>query len=678
MAWNLGTPFAGLGGMFKLDPDMTPDQLTARRLMIANMISGGRQADTVGEGLIALAGGVLGGVQNRKLGDIEKTNRQKAEEQFRAAMAGGGWSPWAGGGMTGSAGGDTLASFGGDQQAFVEAMMPHALRVSEQTGLDPRLVIAQAAQETGWGKSAPNNNYFGIKSHGKGGGATMGTTEYVNGRPMQTADSFRQYGGMGQSADDYAAFLQSNPRYRSMLGAHGLDAQLAALGQSGYATDPNYAASVGSIARGINLPSEPMSGGSGMDSLSGGLVMDVMRPATGPAGGPVPPQMPQQMPPQQAPMQPQAPAQMPAQDVMTGGGGIGSMTGGGGDQTAIYQALANPWLTQEQRAALMMMLQQSDPLRQMQLQEAQLRLQQMQEPEAPPAGIQELQWRAAQAGLQPGSTEYQQFILGGGEMPQPAAAPAGIQELEYRAAQAGLQPGSPEWQQFMLTDGKPTQGTQFRIATPEQAAAYGATAGQFGPDGRFYPVDTPKGMTIESDGQGGFRMVQGDAAMTGNVKPFTEGQGKDIGFATRAESALGVLDPVANKLTERGDQALGFVPWGLGRGWQEADYQLAEQAGREFMIAILRKDTGAAVTPSEEQMYGEVYLPRPGDQPGLLERKEKARKVAVVGLKAGMTPAQLLAQAQAIVATGEVPDLPEVNGGGASAADDPLGLFGGN
>jgi hypothetical protein len=618
MAWNLGTPFAGLGGMFKLDPDMTPDQLTARRLMIANMISGGRQADTVGEGLIALAGGVLGGVQNRKLGDIEKTNRQKAEEQFRAAMAGGGWSPWAGGGMTGSAGGDTLASFGGDQQAFVEAMMPHALRVSEQTGLDPRLVIAQAAQETGWGKSAPNNNYFGIKSHGKGGGATMGTTEYVNGRPVQTADSFRQYGGMGQSADDYAAFLQSNPRYRSMLGAQGLDAQLAALGQSGYATDPNYAASVGSIARGINLPSEPMSGGSGMDSLSGGLVMDVMRPAAGPAGGPMPPQMPQQMPPQQAPMQPQAPAQMPAQDVMTGGAGIGTMTGGGGDQTAIYQALANPWLTEEQRAALMMMLEQSDPLRQMQLQEAQLRLQQMQQPEAPPAGI---------------------------------------QELEYRAAQAGLQPGSPEWQQFMLTDGKPTQGTQFRIATPEQAAAYGATAGQFGPDGRFYPVDTPQGMTIESDGQGGVRVVQG-AGGAGNLKPFTEGQGKDIGFATRAESALEVLGPVANKLAERGDQMLGAVPWGLGRGWQESDYQLAEQAGRELLLAILRKDTGAAVTASEEQMYGDVYLPRPGDGKAVLDRKAKARELAVAGLKAGMSPAQLLAQAQAIASTGEVPDMP--------------------
>jgi hypothetical protein len=340
---------------------------------------------------------------------------------------------------------------------------------------------------------------------------------------------------------------------------------------------------------------------------------------------------------------------------VTGGGGVGAMTGGGGDQTAIYQALANPWLTQEHRAALMMMLEQSDPLRQMQLQEAQLRLQQMQEPE--PGYTTATPEQAAAFGYPAGQFGPDGKFYPLGEVPKPAAAPAEVQELEYRAKQAGLQPGSLAWQQFMLTGGKPTQGTQFRIATPEQAAAYGATAGQFGPDGRFYPVDTPEGMTIESDGQGGVRVVQG-AGGAGNLKPFTEGQGKDIGFATRAESALEVLGPVANKLAERGDQMLGAVPWGLGRGWQESDYQLAEQAGRELLLAILRKDTGAAVTASEEQMYGDVYLPRPGDGKAVLDRKEKARELAVAGLKAGMSPAQLLAQAQAIASTGEVPDMP--------------------
>ena len=155
-----------------------------------------------------------------------------------------------------SAGGPTVGaanSMGGRDQ-FIAEMWPHALRVSEATGLDPRLVVAQAAQETGWGQSAPNNNYFGIKSHGVPGGTTLSTKEYVAGQPVTMNDSFRGYGGMGESADDYANFLKTNPRYGDLLNAQGLDAQVTALGASGYATDPNYAASVGSIARGIQPP----------------------------------------------------------------------------------------------------------------------------------------------------------------------------------------------------------------------------------------------------------------------------------------------------------------------------------------------------------------------------------------------------------------------------------------
>ena len=136
--------------------------------------------------------------------------------------------------------------------------MPHALRVSEATGLDPRLVIAQAAQETGWGRSAPNNNFFGIKSHGRKGGAKLATTEYVDGRRVNVSDSFRGYADMGESADDYAAFIKANPRYRDMLAAPDLESQIAALGRSGYATDPNYARSISAIANGITMPARPM------------------------------------------------------------------------------------------------------------------------------------------------------------------------------------------------------------------------------------------------------------------------------------------------------------------------------------------------------------------------------------------------------------------------------------
>jgi hypothetical protein len=96
-------------------------------------------------------------------------------------------------------------------------------------------------------------NYFGIKSHGRSGGQSLPTTEVYNGQPVGIVDSFRTYSDPGESVSDYVNFLQTNPRYQPLLEAEGLDAQLAALGASGYATDPQYESKLRSIARGIEV-----------------------------------------------------------------------------------------------------------------------------------------------------------------------------------------------------------------------------------------------------------------------------------------------------------------------------------------------------------------------------------------------------------------------------------------
>lgn len=162
-----------------------------------------------------------------------------------AALAGGG-APTTGGGAV------TPVNIGGSQEEFINALMPYALQVQEQYGIAPEITLAQAALETGWGKSAPGNNFFGIKSHGKSGGNTLATTEVINGQPVRVNDSFRAYESPGDSVLDYGRFLSENPRYKAMLAASGdLEAQIDALGRSGYATDPNYASKIRSIAYGI-------------------------------------------------------------------------------------------------------------------------------------------------------------------------------------------------------------------------------------------------------------------------------------------------------------------------------------------------------------------------------------------------------------------------------------------
>ena len=160
----------------------------------------------------------------------------------------------------------------------------------------------------------------------------------------------------------------------------------------------------------------------------------------------------------------------------------------------------------------------------------------------------------------------------------------------------------------------------------------------------------PSGMVIESDGAGGFRMVQGPGA--GATKPLTEGQSKDTVYATRAAGALPVLDEYESALTSLGDVALGADPTGLLRGrMQSNEYQLARQAGDEFLQAVLRKDTGAAITAQEQELYGKTYLPQPGDSQEVIAQKRQSRRRALEAIKAGLPPSAIIAQERAVQAS---------------------------
>jgi hypothetical protein len=163
----------------------------------------------------------------------------------------------------------------------------------------------------------------------------------------------------------------------------------------------------------------------------------------------------------------------------------------------------------------------------------------------------------------------------------------------------------------------------------------------------------PPGMVIESDGAGGFRMVQGAGAGAAGGKPFTEGQSKDNVYATRALGALEVLEPIAGNLTSLSSRTAEYDPTGFIRGKvQSPEYQVAKNAGDEFLQAILRKDTGAAITQGEQELYGQTYLPQPGDGPEVLDAKKAARRRAVDAIQAGMSPAQMIAIEKALGGVG--------------------------
>jgi len=146
----------------------------------------------------------------------------------------------------------------GSPEEFIATMMPMAEKAARRLGVEPRYLVAQAALETGWGKSmirqkdgSNSHNLFGIKATNWSGESAMArTTEYVNGRAVKQVEGFRAYASFEQSFDDFVSLLQNSDRYQSAVNAGGDSERFVReLQKAGYATDPQYARKVSQIAR---------------------------------------------------------------------------------------------------------------------------------------------------------------------------------------------------------------------------------------------------------------------------------------------------------------------------------------------------------------------------------------------------------------------------------------------
>ena len=142
---------------------------------------------------------------------------------------------------------------------FVNAMLPMAKEAADRIGVDPRYLVAQAALETGWGKSvmraqdgSSSHNLFGIKasSNWKGDSARAITSEFRNGEMVKETAQFRSYDSYKDSFHDLVTLLQTNNRYQDVVkSADNPEQFVRELQKAGYATDPNYASKISQIAR---------------------------------------------------------------------------------------------------------------------------------------------------------------------------------------------------------------------------------------------------------------------------------------------------------------------------------------------------------------------------------------------------------------------------------------------
>ena len=156
---------------------------------------------------------------------------------------------------------------------FIDYMLPIADKASQGYDIDPRLLVAQAALETGWGRHQIQNkdgtssfNLFGIKANNAWAGDKVETvtTEFVttefesrdygDSKATRVTASFRSYSSYNESFQDYMKFVNSSDRYRNASEhAHNPQQYIEALHQAGYATDPQYADKIMKIYSGKEL-----------------------------------------------------------------------------------------------------------------------------------------------------------------------------------------------------------------------------------------------------------------------------------------------------------------------------------------------------------------------------------------------------------------------------------------
>ncbi len=138
---------------------------------------------------------------------------------------------------------------------FIAMALPAARKVKAKWGVPVSVVIAQSAQETGWGRNVKNNAYFGVKGATAGGKtARFGTTEVVGGKVVHIQANFRAYKDYEEAAEDYGKVLAENSRYSKCFEFKNDPVRFVQeLARAGYATDPNYGGEIISIIQGNGL-----------------------------------------------------------------------------------------------------------------------------------------------------------------------------------------------------------------------------------------------------------------------------------------------------------------------------------------------------------------------------------------------------------------------------------------
>lgn len=143
-----------------------------------------------------------------------------------------------------------------------------------------------------------------------------------------------------------------------------------------------------------------------------------------------------------------------------------------------------------------------------------------------------------------------------------------------------------------------------------------------------------------------------DKRIDASYAPLTESQGKALkaiqvaqNEGTRYEDIVGVIDPEVlagsvNFLSQQiKDGSATLTAQLINQHVPDANARRAIMSEMRWIAAVLREESGAAISVDEYTTKGAAFFPRAGDDAKTLADKENARKVEIESLKSKVGPA---------------------------------------
>jgi hypothetical protein len=88
---------------------------------------------------------------------------------------------------------------------------------------------------------------------------------------------------------------------------------------------------------------------------------------------------------------------------------------------------------------------------------------------------------------------------------------------------------------------------------------------------------------------------------------------------------------VGEKMQQGVQSGMNLLPGALGG--PSAEQQQVDAARKNFITAVLRKESGAAISPSEFYTESQKYFPQPGDSDAVIKQKRHARDTAIKAME---------------------------------------------